>query len=658
MPQDKIYSRYAQEGFQHINQGITIFDENLKLVYWNDRFLELLEFPNDLAHQGADFGSFIRHNAEAGEYGPGDVDAQVAERVAAAERFEKHLIERERPDGTVIEISGSPLPNGGFVTIYTDITVQKNRERELEKQAAERTKELAKSEARLQLIASEVPAGIAHVDQDMNILFANRKFARAYGLTPDEIVGKNCVEVLHPQTLAESKKYFEPARQGKIVDFEMRVQMPKDKVRDVRTFLRPERVPKGEFASFYIVSVDVTRNKAATSALLSSQKMDAVGRLSSGISHDFNNLLTIILGNLVPMEEQLSDDELRDEFLIPAISAARRGSSLTERLLNLAREKPINPKPVLADDSLTGLMELLRSSIPENIDIELDLNADRKSILVDLSELETAILNIVVNARDAIEGSGSIQITTESYELTDDESDVLRLPMGEYLKITVRDTGAGMSPIETEQVFEPFHTTKADAGGSGLGLAMVYSFVRQSNGAIWVDSAKGQGTTFSIILPTTQETPLASDTSNTVVHRIEAEKKPLVLLVEDDEEVRRVVRRQLTDIGYSTLEAENAESALDLLEVVEDLTAVVSDVIMPGKHDGTALANIVAEKYPDISVVLMSGNLDRADHLKKAPCDTPLLRKPFSNSDLAAALAGDLPPFLDDVQAASAKAVR
>ena len=658
MPEDKIHSRYAQEGFQHINQGITIFDENLKLVYWNDRFLELLEFPTNLAFQGAEFGSFIRHNAEAGEYGPGDVDVLVAERVTAAERFEKHLIERERPDGSIIEISGSPLPNGGFVTIYTDITVKKMRERKLEEKAAERTKALAKSEARLQLIASEVPAGIAHVDQDMNILFANRKFARAYGLTTDEIVGKNCDEVLHPQTLAESKKYFEPARQGKIVDFEMKVQMPKDRVRDVRTFLRPERVPKGQIASFYIVSVDVTRNKAATSALLSSQKMDALGRLSSGISHDFNNLLTIILGNLVPMEEQIKNDALRDEFLIPAISAARRGSSLTERLLNLAREKPINPKPVLADDSLTGLIELLRSSIPENIDIELDLNTDRKSILVDTSELETAILNIVVNARDAIEGSGLIHISTQMYDLSDDEADVLRLPAGDYLKISIRDTGTGMSAVETEQVFEPFHTTKAESGGSGLGLAMVYSFVRQSNGAIWVDSEKGKGTTFSILLPTTSEMPLSSKKSDNVIHRIEAEQKPLVLLVEDDNEVRRVVRRQLTDIGYSTIEAETADSALELLEVLEDVHTVVSDVIMPGEYDGTQLANIVSEKYPKISVVLMSGNLDKADHLKKAPCDTPLLRKPFSNSELSAALSGEFVSDQSNGASISAKAVR
>lgn len=642
VPTSQKYSSYAWEGFQHINQGITIFDEHLRLVFWNEQFLELLEFPKELVFEGAEFESFMRHNAETGEYGPGDIEKLIAERVATAKKFEKHRLERERPDGTIIDVSGSPMPHGGFVTIYTDITIQKKRERKLELQAAKRTRELAQSEARLQLIADEVPAGIAHVDQDMNILFANRKFARAYELTPLEIVGLNCHDVLNPETMTESAKFFEPARRGKIVDFEMKVRMGGGKIRDVRTFLRPERSSPGETANFYIVSVDVTRNKAATSALLRSQKMDALGRLSSGISHDFNNLLTIILGNLAPMEERLKDDELRDEFLVPAISAARRGSSLTERLLNLARKKPIDPKPIVADESISGLIELLRSTIPETIDIDLSLNATDERILVDVSELETAILNLIVNARDAINGSGLISLTTAIYDLMDDEAAVLRIPIGEYLRITIKDTGVGMSSDQTEQIFEPFHTSKAETGGSGLGLSMVYGFVRQSNGAIWVESDAGQGSTFTIILPTTGDVSQALAFKNEDVHKLEADQKPLVLLVEDDTEVRKVVRRQLTDLGCSTIEADNAESACKLLGVLEDLDAILTDVIMPGKMDGCQLAGYVKENYPGIPIVLMSGNLDKGDHLKNAEDSIPLLRKPFSDAELSTALIGML----------------
>lgn len=631
----------AWDVFQLINQGVTIFDNDLKLLFWNERFLELLEFPSELAFEGADFSSFMRYNAEQGEYGEGDIDQLVAERVDIARRFEKHRLERIRPDGTVVEISGSPLPDGGFVSIYTDITLQKRRELSLEQQATERTAELASSEARLQLIANEVPAGIAHVDSDMNILFANRKFARAYDHTPESIVGLNCDEVLHPQTLAESKKFFEPARRGKILDFEMKVRMPKDRIRDVRTYLRPERAREGQSASFYIVSVDVTRNKAATTALLSAQKMDALGRLSSGISHDFNNLLTIILGNLVPLEDKIADDEMRDEYLIPAISAARRGSSLTERLINLARQKPINPQTAHADDSLAGVVDLLRSSIPENIDFTATLNAADTCVRVDASELETAILNLVVNARDAIEGSGQIGLSSEVTTVSEEEASVRRIAAGEYLKIVLSDTGVGMVPEETEQVFEPFHTTKADVGGSGLGLAMVYSFVRQSNGAIWVESEVGEGSTFTMILPTTKAVAARKSVESALpLSEVENDHKPLVLLVEDDSEVRKVVRRQLTDIGFSTLEADNADNAIELLDVVQDVRAVLSDVIMPGQMDGTDLMCAVHEKHPHLTVVLMSGNQDQTEHLKAAQKETTLLRKPFSNAELSNALSG------------------
>lgn len=639
-PQLLMNSTQAWDVFQLINQGVTIFDDDLKLVLWNDRFLELLEFPNELAFEGAEFGSFMRYNAEQGEYGEGNVDRLVEERVDIARRFEQHRLERVRPDGTVIEVSGSPLPNGGFVSIYTDITLQKKRELELEQQASERTQELANSEARLQLIANEVPAGIAHVDSDMNILFANRKFARAYDHTPDNIVGLNCYEVLHPQTLSESKKFFEHARRGKVVDFEMKVRMPKDRIRDVRTYLRPERPQEGQASSFYILSVDVTRNKAATKALLSAQKMDALGRLSSGISHDFNNLLTIILGNLVPLEDKIDDDDIRDEYLVPAISAARRGSSLTERLINLARQKPINPKTANADDSLSDVINLLRSSIPGNIDFSAELNAANTFVRVDASELETAILNLVVNARDAISGAGTIDLTSEVVVLSGEEAAVQRIAAGEYMKITLADTGVGMTPEEMEQVFEPFHTTRADVGGSGLGLAMVYSFVRQSNGAIWVESEVGMGSRFTIILPITKS--IAQEKSvqlNAPVIQSGAEKKPLVLLVEDDKDVRKVVRRQLNEIGFSTLEADNAANAIELLEIVEDVMAVVSDVIMPGEMNGTDLMCKIHQNHPELTVVLMSGNQDETEHLIDAKKKTTLLRKPFSNSDLSMALS-------------------
>lgn len=190
-----------RESLDHMGQGLTIFDSNLKLVSWNQRFLDLLGFPKELAFEGADFESFIEHNAVSGEYGSGDVVAQVAERVDQARAFQPHDFERDSKNGTTLHVVGSPLPSGGFVTVYTDITEDKNREKLLEQRVEKRTTQLRLSESRLQLIADEVPAGIAHVDRDMNILFVNKRFARAYSREPSQMIGKPCKEILHPQTL-------------------------------------------------------------------------------------------------------------------------------------------------------------------------------------------------------------------------------------------------------------------------------------------------------------------------------------------------------------------------------------------------------------------------------------------------------------------------
>ena len=628
-----------REGLDHMDQGITIFDSNLKMVAWNRRFLELLRFPEELAFEGADFESFIRHNAEKGEYGVGDVDRQVAERVEEARKFKPHDFERRAPDGTFIRVVGRPLPAGGFVTVYTDVTDEHTRQEELERMVEERTRRLALSEARLQLIADEVPAGIAHVDRDMNILFANRRFAEAYGRSPAEIIGKACDDVLHPETMRSSRRFFEQTRRGAIVDFEMQIQLPNGKHREIRTFLRPEEPSSGEVIGFYLLSVDVTQRKAATEALMQSQKMDALGRLSSGISHDFNNLLAIVLGNIVPLAERIEDTELRSEYLDPAIAAARRGSGLTRRLLSLARTTPVDPKPTDVDRSISELVKLLRSSMPETVTIDYSAGEGVPEGLVDPAQLDMALLNLAMNARDAISGAGRISFTLDTSELTPARAEIHKLAAGTYLRIGVADTGTGISAEERERIFEPFYTSKKDSGGTGLGLAMVFSFVKQSNGTIWIDSEEGQGARFNILLPAMGvEAPRAEGPRPAPAPAPRDGTRPLVLLVEDNKQVRTVVRRQLVDLGYPLIEAEDAQGALDILSTVRDVGLVLSDIAMPGAMDGLDLARHVRSHRPDLGVVLMSGQKDGSEPaLVDAGCG--FLAKPFDRQDLAGALS-------------------
>lgn len=633
------------EGLEHLDQGITIFDQDLKLVAWNTKFLDLYGYPPEMAYRGASFESFILYNAERGEYGEGDVSEQVGARVETARKFRKHRLERTTSSGATILVAGTPLPNGGFVTTYSDTTRYTLRTQELQRQVDLRSSELRLSEARLSLIADEVPAGIAHVDKDMTLLYMNKRFARAYQVDQHESVGLNAYDVLHPNTMEESSRFFEQARRGILVDFEMRLELPSGRFKDVRTLLRPEKPSTGEVIGFYLVSIDVTRRKSTLNALMRSQKMDALGRMASGIAHDFNNLLTIILGNLNPLTEHISED-LVEEYLSPSISAAKRGSSLTRRLVSLARREQYDPVETNIGDAIAEIVRLLKSSVPKSLSITVSKSEDLPMAFVDLSQLEMALLNLTLNARDATDGIGEIEIRAEPFEMTQDHSEMTRLPTGLYVKILFSDNGCGMAPDLSEKIFEPFFTSKAAGAGSGLGLSMVYGFVQQSNGAVFVDSAIGKGTTFSILLPSValNTKKHVAPQPNIAVPRLEetdmASKKnaDLVLLVDDDIDVRRTVRRKIASLGYPVVEAGDADEAMNLIRQIEDISIVISDIGMPGTMDGIGLAHVLKSQFDKIRVILMSGDrsLRTEDTL---PSDVHFLKKPFEADDLRTGLA-------------------
>ncbi|MCV6592385.1 MAG: PAS-domain containing protein [Silicimonas sp.] len=630
------------EGLEYLDQGITIFDQDLKMVAWNRKFLELYGYPDGMAYRGASFDSFIEHNAKRGEYGPGDVAEQVRERVELAKKFIPHRIERRIRDGRTITVAGNPMPNGGFVATYTDTTDYTKRAEELQREIEDRSELLKQTEHRLHLIADEVPAGIAHVDANMTFLYMNKRFGRAYQIDPQEAVGLNCYDVLFEKTLEESSRYFEQARQGRSVDFEMRLELPDGRMKDVRTLLRPEKPASGEVMGFYLVSIDVTRRKSTLNALMRSQKMDALGRMASGISHDFNNLLTIILGNLVPLSEELPGDVV-EEFVTPSISAAKRGSALTRRLVTLARREQFDPVPTDIGAATSEITRLLESSVPKSLRIEVQQESDLPQAMVDRSQLEMALLNLTLNARDATEGAGQVTIRTDLYEMTPEVSDMTRLPIGSYVRIRVTDDGCGMSAERTEKIFEPFFTSKAAGAGSGLGLSMVYGFVQQSNGAIFVDSRLDKGSTFTILLPSVE----LNATRSTSSERRDSQPIPdqpeqmtgLALLVEDDADVRRTVRRKIAALGLGVVEAGDADEALSLVDRLQEISVVVSDIDMPGTMDGIGLARRLQKKHKHIKMILMSGKVD-AGAGDKMPRGVPFLQKPFKPEELQRVLGG------------------
>jgi CheY-like chemotaxis protein len=362
--------------------------------------------------------------------------------------------------------------------------------------------------------------------------------------------------------------------------------------------------------------------------------MEAIGQLTGGLAHDFNNLLTVIIGNLAALQDHRGTDPGLNEFIEPALQSARRGVQLIKRLLTFSRQQPLAPEAVDLSRLVSGLTKLLRRSLPENIQVSTDLPGHVHA-LADPGQLESAILNFALNARDAMADGGFLHITARAVELTTDAAPFEVAP-GAYAMIEVADNGCGMDAATLARASEPFFTTKRLGLGTGLGLSMAYGFARHSGGGIMIQSQPGQGTTVQMVLPLThpeEDEALPLDEVPTLA------AGELVLLVEDDPNVRRVVRQQLVDLGYPVIEAENGTQGLEMIEHIPDIAILVSDILMPGGINGRQLASAARDLHPHMRIVLMSGY---ADDDSTPNDDLPVLAKPFVRQDLARALQNTL----------------
>ena len=648
-----------QAGLDLLDQGITVFDAELRLVAWNRTFLVLLDFPEELAYLGAPFASFIRHNAERGEYGPGDVDMQIAERVAAAKNFVPHVTERQRPNGRVLLLRGEPLPHKGFVTLYSDVTEQRYIEHltehqniQLEERVRRRTAQLEnananlrlaseeneriaaalrRSEERLRLINDTIPILIGYVDHNEVYQYANKGYSDWYGHPDGAVTGRAVRDVIGSQVYAQVRDPVRRALSGQQVTYEYQMDRQGQTV-FARSTLVPEVTVDGKTLGFFVFSHDITEQKRMQAALVQAQKMEAIGQLTGGLAHDFNNLLTVIIGNLAALQDHHPDDHAVNEFVEPALQSARRGVQLIKRLLTFSRQQPLEPLSVDIGQLIGSMAKLVRRSLPESIAVSTDLAGASVHALVDPGQLESALLNFALNARDAMPQGGRLHIAARAVELSADAATFDVAP-GSYALIEVADNGTGMNADTLSRACEPFFTTKRLGLGSGLGLAMAYGFAKQSGGGISIQSQPDQGTTVLMVLPLAAPEPEADEPGEEAVLPHSGE---LVLLVEDEPNVRRVVRQQLIDLGYPVIEAENGMQALEMIEYITDIAIVVSDVIMPGSLNGRQLAERVLTERPQVRFVLMSGYTDETDientHV------LPVLAKPFVRQDLARAL--------------------
>jgi PAS domain S-box-containing protein len=454
---------------------------------------------------------------------------------------------------------------------------------------------------------------------------------RIKGYQPEEIVGQHFSRFYTPADQGNGK----PARALGIARDHGRYEEEGWRVRKDGTFFWASVVidaikEDGRLIGFAKITRDITERREAAlqlerlqKQLAESQKLDALGQLTGGVAHDFNNLLMVI-GGSVQVLKKYADDEKSQRAVQAIESAARRGAALTSQLLTFARRQNVNPQTIRLSERIDAVREVLATGVGGNIRLETDVKDDVWPIKVDIAELETALVNLVINARDAMPDGGAIMISAENTTL-DDEAN-----KGDFVAIRVSDTGAGIPPDIVQKVFDPFFTTKPVGKGTGLGLSQVHGFAYQAGGLVEISSELGEGTAVTISLPR-DRVGIVSDRSPGAA----PSGSGTILLVEDNPDVAAASTGLLEQLGYAVRWVSNAEEALAEIDE-EGIDLVFSDIVMPGKMDGLALAKTIRGKYPRMPILLATGY---SDTLRRTSLGFQILKKPYEIHELSQALS-------------------
>jgi two-component system cell cycle sensor histidine kinase/response regulator CckA len=492
------------------------------------------------------------------------------------------------------------------------------------------------SRERFQRFFANAPVGIALIDRFGRLQEANRALGELFGAPPQELIGEPLIGFLNEEDRREIAVMVAGAADG-AGPVEVRLKGPRDKTSVV--FLSRLDGTEGGDGGLMLHFIDVTEQRSLEVQFAQSQKMQAVGQLAGGVAHDFNNLLTAMIGfcDLLLMRFRPGDSSFADIMQIK--QNANRAANLVRQLLAFSRQQTLQPRVIDITDVLVELSHLLRRLIGENIELKVVHGRDLGLAKVDQGQLEQVIINLAVNARDAMRGGGMLTIRTANVTQT---TPLRRghevMPSGNYVLIEVTDTGIGISKDNIARIFEPFFSTKEVGSGTGLGLSTVYGIVKQTGGFIFVDSEPGRGAVFQIYLPRHQATELAPAT------RPEAVEPPAVkdltgigtvMLVEDEDPVRIFGARALRNKGYKVLEAKSGEDALETIRGGETIDLLITDVVMP-RMDGPALIREVRQTHPDMKVIFISGYTEDAFRQRlDTDSEIHFLPKPFSLKQLA-----------------------
>jgi len=602
--------------------GILVVDEHGRKLVQNERMVELWHLPPHISEDVDDAAELAFVLEQVSD--PEAFLEKVKYLYAHPEKISRDEIERR--DGTVLDRYSAPVQGKqgkqyGRIWVFRDITLLKQTEAQLRK---------------LSQAVEQSPAMVVITDLSGGIEYVNPKFSQVTGYTFAEVAG------LNPRVLKSGKlepefyqDLWRTIKSGRAWQGEFHNRKKNGELFWERATISPITNPRGTVTNFLAIKEDITEHKQLEAQFRQAQKMEAVGRLAAGVAHDFNNLLTVILGYSDLLLGELAAGSGQRDSLEEVKKAGERAAGLTRQLLAFSRQQLLEPRDVDLNATVSDCARMLQRLVGEDINLDVVLDAGLPHVKVDPGQLEQALINLVVNARDAITQFGKITIATSRIVLA--ETDCRLYPQtrpGPQVVLSVADTGGGMDEATLARIYEPFFTTKEPGKGTGLGLAMVFGFIQQSGGHMTVASAPGQGTTFKIHLPALAGAVLAAVNGEWV--------EPLpggtetILLVEDESAVRQLSRQLLEARGYTVLEAARGDDALFLAETHPGrIDLLLSDVVMPGMSGGQ-LAEGMCRQRPDIKILLVSGYTGEAlnRHGGVGP-GMNLLPKPFTVSSLA-----------------------
>ncbi|HVJ51397.1 MAG TPA: PAS domain S-box protein [Aliidongia sp.] len=545
------------------------------------------------------------------------------------------LIGRRKDDSRFpIELMLSPLESVDGILVTAAIRDISQR------RAADR--HLAQMEARYRGLLEAAPDAMVVVDPGGDIVLLNLQAEKQFGYRRDELLGQKMTDII-PEGFAERlisdglRSAAEALAQQIGTGLELIGRRKDGSQFPIELMLSPMESADGTLVTAAIR--DLTARHATEEKLRQSQKMEAIGNLTGGLAHDFNNMLGVVIVNLDLLRAMLPQDGAPIELIDESLEAALRGAELTRRLLAFARRQPLELKRVSLNDLVANIAKLLDRTLGEQIAFAFNLSSFVWPVVVDPMQLEAAIANLATNARDAMPEGGVLTIATANRHLDDEFARLYPdVVPGDYAMVELSDTGIGMTPAVIDKIFDPFYTTKDLGKGTGLGLSMVFGFMKQSGGHVTVYSEPGRGATFRLYLPRSVEGS-DEEAPQPEIEAVVGGGGETVLVVEDNTGLRRVAVRQLTDLGYQALEAESAATALVVIER-ENIDLLFTDIVMPGAFDGFALARYAIALRPGIKVVFTSGfpetNFKGTSGAR--PSSVPMLTKPYRMKELAHAI--------------------